>query len=246
MREDLARLAPRDFPLTVEMWRASAKLAALRVAVNDPTRRPNRDGGTEKNILNDAIGALSELVALHALAEAGAIDLSHSLLDLYEPVDKVDVRGRFPDSADGPFNLEVKGHFQDSHKTRFLINAKAQARSRARGADGHLPVVTSRLHSFARIGRVIPITDVEQPPWGAPTNFSRTRDDPSLWLYLKQFTPIYLAGTLLRPGPKVPLSEDELDQAYEQGRRSLQRLRADQFSLDNLVPDEIIARLDDL
>jgi hypothetical protein len=45
MHPGLARLEPQDFTLTPRLYLAGAALAGLRVAVNDPTRQPNRDSG---------------------------------------------------------------------------------------------------------------------------------------------------------------------------------------------------------
>ncbi len=174
MHPGLARLEPQDVTLTPELWLAGAALARLRVAVNDPARQPHRDSGPQGNALNDLIGAVAELVALQ-LQDAGATNLTHSLIDLHSSIDRLDFRGDLDASE---FKLEVKGHFHDSDKRYFLINEKAQANSRRRGAHGHLPIITRMLHSSARVGRVIWIDEVEQPPWEPARPFGR-RNDPA-------------------------------------------------------------------
>jgi hypothetical protein len=107
------------------------------------------------------------------LEDAGAIKLTHRLIDLYRPIDRLDFQSELHSSE---FRLEVKGHFQDGGKRYFLIN-EAQAKSRRRGTHGHLPIVTRMLHSGARIGRVTWIDEVGQPPWEPA---GRSAPSPSL------------------------------------------------------------------
>jgi hypothetical protein len=220
------------------LWLAGAALAGLRVAVNDSTRQPDRDSGPQGNALNDLIGAIAELVALQVLEDAGATSLTHSVLDLYRPIDRLDVQGEL---GGNPFRLEVKGHFQESEKRYFLINQRAQARSRQRGAHGHLPIVTRMLHSTARVGRVIGIDEVEQPPWQPPRPFG-PRNDRAFPLRLQVLTAMYLGGSLLPQGIRLNMTE-EMDHAYQHAQASLGRLRASSFTLDNLAATEIVHTL---
>ena len=238
MHPGLARLEPHNVTLTPRLWLAGAALAGLRVAVNDPTRQPDRDSGPQGNALNDLIGAVAEVVALHVLEAAGATRLTHRPIDLYRPIDRLDVQGELGGSE---FRLEVKGHFQEGEKRYFLINERAQAKSRQRGAHGHLPIVTRMLHSTARIGRVIWIDEVEQPPWQPPRPFG-PRNDRAFPLRLQVLTATYLGGRLLPQGTRLNLTEEILE-AYQHAQASLGRLRASSFTLDNLAAAEIIHTL---
>lgn len=92
-------------------------LAGLRVAANDPARRPHRDSGPKGNALNDLIGAVAELAALLVLEDARATTVTHSLIDLHGSVDKLDFQGELDASE---FRLEVKGHFHESRKRYYL------------------------------------------------------------------------------------------------------------------------------
>ncbi len=241
MHPGLARLEPQDFTLTPKLWLAGAALAGLRVAVNDPTRQAHRDSGPQGNALNDLIGAVAELVALHVLEDAGATNLTHRLIDLYRPIDRLDFQGELDASE---FKLEVKGHFQDGGKRYFLINEKAQVKSRRRGAHGHLPIVTRMLHSAARIGRVIWIDEVGQLPWEPPRPFNRDRDDPARPLPLRFLPATYLGGRLLpRGGRRLHVTDEEFSRASWRARESLPRLRASGFALDDLPAAEIVQAL---
>jgi hypothetical protein len=235
-------LIPRDIRLTGRLWFAAAVLAGLRVAVNDELRQPDRDSGPTKNALNDLVGALTELVALRVLEEAGAEELTHQLLDLFQPCDGVDLQGSY---RRRPFRLEVKGHFQQPGKRYLLINERAQRNSRRRGADGHLPIVTTLLHGAARVGRVIPIDDLERPPWEPPRRFG-VRPDPAWSLRLQALQRTYLGGVLVPPGPQVTLDRDSLEAAGEHGRRSLPRLRRSRFDLTGLSAEAIVWRLSEV
>jgi hypothetical protein len=232
-------LTPRDIRLTSRTWQAAAVLAGLRVAVNDEQRQPDRDSGPTKNALNDLVGALTELVALRVLEQLGADNLSHQLLDLYQPCDGVDLQGSY---RGRPFRLEVKGHFQQPSKHYLLINERAQRNSRRRGADGHLPIVTTLLHGAARVGRVVPIDDLERPPWGPPRRFG-VRHDPAWSLGLSTLQRVYLGGVLVPPAPQVALDPDGLQKAGDRGRHSLPRLRRDRFNLAGLSAEAIVCRL---
>ena len=141
--------------------------------------------------------------------------------------------------------LEVKGHFHDSDKRYFLINEKAQARSRRRGAHGHLPVVTRMLHSSARVGRVIWINEVEQPPWQHARPFG-IRKDPAWPLPLQDLTTKYLGGSLLGQGSRIEMTDKEFFLAYQRARESLPRLRASGFSLDDLSAAQIVHALNQI
>jgi hypothetical protein len=236
MQAALARIRPRDLTLTNELWLAAAALAGLRVAVNDPSRRPNRDSGPEGNALNDLVGALSELIALRAIEGLGPTRLAHNLLDLHHAVDDVDLTAEFHGSS---LQLEVKGHFHDSRKRYFLVNEQAQARSRRRDAQGHLPVVTRLLHDRARVGQVIRIDEIERPPWQPPRRFG-ARDDPAWSLPLKAMTDRYLGGVLIPPGRPVRVTRQQLDLVHERAQAALPRLRSSGFSLRGLPAAQIV------
>lgn len=241
MHPGLARLKPHDVTLTPELWQAAAALAGLRVAVNDPVRQRNRDSGPRGNVLNDLIGAIAELVALRVLHDAGATGLTHSLIDLHSSVDELDFQGELGASK---FRLEVKGHFHDPVKRYFLINEKAQVNSRRRNAHGHLPIVTQRLHSAARVGRMIWIHEVEQPPWQPARPFGHDRYDPAFPLPLRDLATIYLGGDLLAQGSRhLSTTDRDLLVAARRARQSLPSLRASGLTLDNMPITEIVHAL---
>src|SRR5262245_32053852 len=85
-------LSSREILLTRETWVAAAVIAGWRVAVNDLIRSPIRDRGESKNMLNDLMGALGELIGVTVVeAIPGVSGIEHDFLDVNGPIDDVDL-----------------------------------------------------------------------------------------------------------------------------------------------------------
>jgi hypothetical protein len=152
---------PTDLNLTSGDWRAAAALGALRMAVNDGQRHARRDRGQALNILNDLIGAIGEIICLAYLEELGANDIKHQSLNLQHSVDDVDFRFHYQAR---PYAVEVKCELLEPRKSRFLINEIALTRSKARGAQVFIPIISSVGSSICYVGKSIPLEDIEGWP----------------------------------------------------------------------------------
>ena len=227
-------LVVRRRTLTQTDWRAAGVLAGLRRATNEGIRAADRDRGQDKNILNDILGALTELLALHACEELPGVLVQHSLLDLSGPIrdatDLVLVRRR-------RMLLETKGHFLDQGKRYLAVNVRAHDRSRRRGAEGYVPVVSALGARGAVTGRVIPV--------GALDSWDVRRlgqhPDPARVLPIDAAVETYFDMRLVALEAEVlpvdPTMRQTALDAERAGVRALQRARRDQLVLPQLHDD---------
>lgn len=139
-------------------WLEAAALGALRMAVNDTQRARVRDRGHRVNILNDLIGAIGELTCLAYLEGLGATSINHNVLSLESFVDDVDFRFQLQGHR---YSAEVKCELLETRKFRFLINDEALKRSKERGAQVFIPIISSVGAPFCYIGKSISIADIE-------------------------------------------------------------------------------------
>ena len=150
-------LAPSTVTLAPSSWRAAARLAGLRKAVNDRQRSAHRSRGDAKNLLNDLQGAIGELVALIAVAAAGVTAVRHNPISFAAHIDDVDIAFEWAGS-EGEVGLEAKCLLVEPGKRLFLVNQRAHERSLVRGAAGFLPILTAEGAPQALVGCFVPAT----------------------------------------------------------------------------------------
>lgn len=179
---------PRSVGLSIPVWQAAAVLAGLRVAVNDPVRREDRDRGQHKNWLADIWGTIGELVALRGLNEITDLPVRHHPIEFEGSVDEVDFS---LSTTDGALLLETKAHLLEPRKSWFMVNERARDRSIRRGAVGHLPVLSTLGGSRALIGRMILSEELEA--WEAP---DKPLADPAVGIKLVTLARQYFGQSL--------------------------------------------------
>ena len=166
-------------------WSVIARIAGLRVGVNDDIRAEHRSRGPRKNLLNDIQGCAGEIVSLLSLAanpQAGGV--RYLALSFDDPGnDDPDIITTLDGRA---FRAETKCLLMKPDKHFFLVNRKAHQKSIDRKADYYLPVLTGLGCRRAMVGRPIPINDIKD--W-------RVKDfdfgDPALAMPLDKFCPAY-------------------------------------------------------
>jgi hypothetical protein len=169
---------PHRLGLSRQEWQAAAVLAGLRVAINDPVRARDRDRGTRKNWLADIWGTIGELAALRTVHSLADLPVRHHPIDFHGSVDEVDL---VIGTAAEPLRLEAKAHLMEPGKSWFMVNMRARERSRRRGADGYLPVVSVLGGPVAAVGRLISIGQLQS--WGVPDKPLR---DPAVGIPLTE------------------------------------------------------------
>jgi len=211
--------APAEMKLDRSFWVAAAAVAVLRKAVNDPFRQEHRSRGEAKNLLNDLEGAAGELAALkHFGGFTGSdLEVTHDILSLHGPVDEVDFRIEEPD---GITLMEVKALLVESGKGLFLINREAFGKSRRRGAQGYLPVLSSEGSGLALLGTLLTMDQV-----GKWREYDFGYGDPAVGVPLGQLTQANFGRT-----------EDEVRELLEGSRFGIARLEGD---LDGVISDPV-------
>lgn len=179
---------PCRIVLRADVWRASAILAGLRVAANDPIRADDRNRGAEKNWLADVFGTVGELVALRRVQELTDARVSHCPIAFDRSVDDVDMRVHCEDAE---LLLEAKAHFLQPGKSWFMVNARAHKRSQLRGAIGYLPVLTAMGARRALVGSLLTMEQLDA--WEAP---DRQLRDPAIGARLGDLCRDQLGRTL--------------------------------------------------
>ena len=109
--------------LTPDDWFAAAIVGAMRTAVNDPIRQPERDRLPERNLRNDTSGVLAELLLIRQVErELPTERLKYQLLDPRGATDLLDVQ-----TEGSKTGLEAKSVLLLEHPRRrdFAINATA-------------------------------------------------------------------------------------------------------------------------
>lgn len=227
---------PCRIELSADLWRASAILAGLRVAANDPIRAADRNRGAEKNWLADVWGVIGELVALRRLQELTNAGVVHCPIAFDRAVDEVDLRVR---CEDADVLLEAKAHFVQAGKSWFMVNARAHERSLRRGAVGYIPVLTAIGARRALVGSML--TTAELDRWGPP---KRRLRDPAIGVPLASFSRDRF-GWLLHEAEQLIdaralAAEDELCEAASQAGRRLPLWRIRLPALGSLRAKEVV------
>lgn len=191
-------------------------LAGLRTASNDATRAADRDRGVAKNRLADIQGAAGELIAIRRFEAVEEAVLSHNLFDAAGAVNDVDLVAALPETV---LRLEAKCHLDDDHKKLLLVNQRAHERSRARSADGYLPVLATIKGTLACTGRVIALEDLDN--WRVMTWPSRPEQDPALAAPLEAVAEKCFATSFasIRAMIRPTFEGLDLEADYERGRQ---------------------------
>jgi hypothetical protein len=157
----LEAIQPTSQLVTIDVWRASAAIAAWRVSVSDKIRQPDRDRGADKNRLNDIQRVIGELAGILALEQVvpNPPHIIHDLLDLSGPVNDVDIVATL--RAGDKLRLETKCHLDVAHKKLLLINLREHEKSGARGSCAYVPVLGKLGRACLLVGRPIPHEDVD-------------------------------------------------------------------------------------
>jgi hypothetical protein len=210
------------------VWLAAGVLAGLRRATNEASRRDDRDRGTHKNVLNDVMGAVTELVAMSVCESIPAVQVRHSLLDLRGPVsettDLVLTRLR-------EMRLETKGHFLTPTKRLLAINARAHDRSVRRGAEGYLPVITRPAAPFAAVGRIIDVAAVDSWDRGPLGSFRDEARHMPLIDAVARYFDATLKDVQARVGETQASSRELMLTGEASGYLGLARARREQLAL---------------
>jgi hypothetical protein len=149
---------PRSVDVTSELWVAAAVLGGLRQACNDAIRSEHRDRGAVKNATGDVQGCFGELlVACLIEREMPDAIVTVAPLNWDRPGDDVDAAVEIDGHT---FLVETKCHLHETSKRRFLINAVAVDRSKARGALSFVPILSIAGAGRALVGRPLLINDV--------------------------------------------------------------------------------------
>ena len=172
-------------PLSNRFWLVSSAIAMARKTSNDSIRATIRDRGEQLNIENDIQGVVGELACIaKAEADPECSDVSHDIFSVEGPVDDVDLRFIKKNKS---YRIETKCLMWEKRKRRFLINQTAHKRSKARGADGYIPVITVAGGKHALIGSFFTLSRVEK--WEV---FHAGYGDPALSINLEDFLRNYL------------------------------------------------------
>jgi hypothetical protein len=157
----LKAIQPISQLVTIDVWRASAAIAAWRVSVNDKIRQPDRDGGTDKNRLNNIQGVIGELVGILALEQVvpSPPHFTHDLLDLSGPANDVDIVATLQEGDE--LRLETKCHLDVANEKLLRINLRTHGKSGARGSRAYVPVLGRLGRACFLVGRPIPHEDVD-------------------------------------------------------------------------------------
>ena len=227
---------PCRIELSADLWRASAILAGLRVAANDPFRATDRNRGAEKNYLADIWGVIGELVALRRLQELTNVGVMHCPIAFERAVDDVDLRVRCEDAE---VLLEAKAHFVQSGKSWFMVNARAHERSLRRGAAGYIPVLTAIGARRALVGSML--TTAELDRWGPP---NRRLRDPAIGVPLASFSSDQFGRTLHEAEQLIDAralaAEDQLSETASRAGLRLPSWRTRLPALDGLRAKEVV------
>ena len=229
--------APCGLTLTAELWKASAILAGLRVAANDPFRAADRDRGGAKNWLADVWGVIGELVALRRIAELTDARVKHCPIDFRRSVDDVDLRIACEDRE---VLLEAKAHLLQASKSWFMVNARAHARSRRRGAVGYVPILTAMGARRALVGGLL--TTEQLDAWGVP---DKRLKDPAIGVPLADLCCDQLHRTLreaeqlIEPGHH--LTEQQIAEHAARAGAQLGQWRTRLPDLSALSAREVVA-----
>jgi hypothetical protein len=141
-------------------WTCIARMAGLRVGVNNAFRSAHRSRGDEKNLLNDIQGCAGEIIALLALELISSVgDVQHLALSFQDSGDSPDIKTTVNKQ---PFCAETKCLLMEPKKRLFLVNEAAHQKSVARGATHYIPVLTRIGCRCAVVGTPFPLADVEQ------------------------------------------------------------------------------------
>jgi hypothetical protein len=227
---------PRGVRLTAPTWQVAAILAGLRVATNNPIRSEDRDRGARKNWLADIWGTIGELVAVRRVESIADLAIRHHPIDFHGSVDDVDLTIL---TSDGPLRLEAKAHLLEGGKSWFMVNQRARARSRERGAIGHIPVIGVLGGGRALVGRLISIEELQG--WGVP---DKPLKDPAVGIRLSELAESYYDMQIsdieraVRGEPVV--SREELTRLAAGAGKDVARWRALLPGLENQSAGEII------
>lgn len=235
---------PTSIALDRGLWEAAAVLGGLRKATNESIRSRERDRGARGNMLNDLEGAVSELAALKhitGILPSGA-RVAHRLLSLAGPVDESDMELIGPELG---IRLEVKGLLAEDRKKRFLINCRAFERSKERGANGYLPLITSSGASTAYVGSVVDMREVEA--W-------RVEDlgygDPARSVPLGEFAAAHMGvaedemrRSLRRSEGSAARWNGDLARLFVKAEAALCDLKRKGFSIDGMPLEQLVASL---
>jgi hypothetical protein len=162
--------------------------------------------------------------------------IRHHPIDFQGSVDEVDLTVF---TSDGPLRLEAKAHLLEKGKSWFMVNQRARARSRERGAVGHVPVISVLGGDRALTGRLISIEQLQG--WGVP---DKPLKDPAVGITLADLAQSYFDTQISEVEKAVRgellISREELTRLAANAGEELPRWRALLPSLEDLSAGEII------
>ena len=237
-----ALLVPSTFDLPKNYWIAAAYVASARTSINDSIRAPDRDRGRNKNLLADIAGVIGELVAAAAAEEIpGVLEVKTNLLDVDGPIDDVDLTLTDSPTADC-VRLEAKCHLLSDRKRLFLINERAHQKASERGAHGYLPTFSGELKALCFLGKVIPISTVDQ--WGKSTAFRDTARQLCLETFASQWLEVSLPDARERvTGSESVATSTQLDEARNRATTDVRENSLAGYELKQMATREAVDQI---
>lgn len=164
---------PRRLPVTGDDWQTAARLGLERVEANNATRTATQTRPMEKQVLQDVLGALAELVVVLACARVGC-DHDTTLWDDTGGVASQAASDVVIRHSENEFKYDVKCHMaltaeQRRHlgvrqKFDFAVNVRSLDKAARRGTEFLLPVLAAPGGRSVLLGRALLVGKVRGLP----------------------------------------------------------------------------------